>query len=108
MVIESKNVGGILITVLIVVVLIVAFTSVILSSFNEFSEDDACSDAGCSFGNPAGFCAINSSSEGSGIGCPSDVRESLPLGILFTVVLGVIFAVFAFRTIFKAIGNKKD
>jgi len=101
--VDFKNIGSILIGCVLVVTIIIAFTSLFLSGLNEFSEEDACSDASCSFGNPSGFCAINSSSEGSGISCPNDVRESLPLGTLFTVVLGVVFAVAMFLFIRKSI-----
>lgn len=100
--IDFQNIGTVLIGCVLVVTLIIAFTSIFLTGLNEFSQEDACSDALCSFDNPAGFCAINSSSEGSGISCPNTVRASLPLGVLFTVVLGIIFAIGMFAVIRKS------
>ncbi len=104
--VDKTNIGDFIIGAIITVVIISVFAGIFLSGLNEFSEEDACSDAGCAFGNPAGFCAINSSAEGSGIVCPDEVRESLPLGALFTVVLGLIFAVAMFLIIRKQIMGK--
>ncbi len=95
----QNRTGDAILAVIIGVVILAAFTGILLGGFNEFSEEDACTDASCSFNNPAGFCAINASSEGSGISCPNDVRESLPLGVLFTIVLGLVFAAGAFVAI---------
>ncbi len=98
-----SGLGDILIGAIIVIAIVIGFVGTVLAGFNEFSEEDACSDASCSFDNPAGFCAINSSSEGSGIACPNDVRQSLPLGILFSLVLGLVFAAAMFVVIRNAI-----
>ncbi len=102
---QEKNISGMLLGIVIVAILLVAFVPIVLSGFNEFSQEDACFDADptCSFNNPSGFCAINSSSEGSGIACGTTPRESLPLGVLFTVVLGVILAIGAFGVIRKSL-----
>ena len=86
---------------IVAVVIVSVFVGIFLEGLNEFSEEDACSDASCAFNNPSGFCAINSSAEGSGITCPNDVRESLPLGVLFSVVLGLVFAVAVFIALRK-------
>lgn len=80
---------GIIVSLAIIVALFIEFSS----GLNEFTPADACTDVGCAFDNPVGFCAINSSSEGSGISCPVTVRESLPLQSLIIVVLGLLFAV---------------
>lgn len=86
--------GEILLGAVIFIAIAVGFVGTVLGGFNEFSEEDACTDADatCVFGNPAGFCAINGSAEGSGIPCGTTPRQSLPLGILFTTVLGILFA----------------
>ncbi len=94
--VETKINFEVLLSFIIAIAIVVGFVSIFLSGLNEFSETDACEDEGCAFDNPAGFCAINSSSEGSGIACLTTPRESLPLGILFTVVLGIVFAAAVF------------
>lgn len=92
--VDDKTVGGFILTFIIALAIVVAFVSIFLSGLNEFSESDACTDADptCAFDNPQGFCAINSSSEGSGIACGITPRESLPLGVLFAIALPVLFA----------------
>lgn len=102
----TNDASNFILGIVIVAAIVVAFVPVVLSGFNEFGEEDACTDALCSFDNPAGFCAINSSAEGSGISCPNTVRQSLPLGTLFSVVLGVIFAIAIFIVIRKSLSGK--
>ena len=99
----DKSIGLGILGVIITAVIIIGFVTVFLDGINEFTPDDACSVAGCSFNNPSGFCAINSSAEGSGITCPNDVRESLPLTTLFTVALVILFAIGMFVAIRKTI-----
>lgn len=101
----DKGVGGKLLGVVIIAFIVLAFVVVFLNGLGEFSDLNACEDASCSFDNPSGFCAINSSAEGTGISCPNPVSPTLPLQGLFATVLAIIFAVAIFVVIMKNLKN---
>ncbi len=105
---DLTKIGGVLVLVILIVAISVPIVVELLSQTNEFTPDDACSDAGCSFNNPSGFCAINSSSEGEGVACPNDVRQTLPLNVLFSSVILIVIAIalfLLFRSVIEKIGK---
>lgn len=91
--VKSNNVLAIILGIIVVVSIISGVIGAVLSSFNELTPQDACEDEGCAFDNPAGFCAINSSTEGSGIACPTTPRSTSSLLAILVPVFSIIFAI---------------
>jgi len=101
--------------ILLVVLAVIVVASVIagvagsfVSSINTFTPEVACTEEGCAFDNPAGFCAINSSSEGSGIACETTPRTTSGFLVLFIPVIFIVFAVGIFASLRFLIAKFND